>query len=262
MRAWIGGIAVLGPGLPSWVASEKVLAGEHAWEMQEAVAPAPAILAPTERRRTGTAVRFALAAATEATAEEPDRAALETVFASGNGDGATVASILDAMHDPDGTISPTQFHNSVHNAAGGYWHIAVGSTAPSVSLGGHDAAFAAGLLSAVAGVAARGSAVLLCAYDAPLPPPLAATRPTGCSFAAAMVLRPASGARARATLDLRYVAAGLGEPPPADALEALAAGNPAAQALPLLRAIAARREALLRLALSDDSHLEVRVAPC
>ena len=48
---------------------------------------------------------------------------------------------------PNGTISPTQFHNSVHNAAAGYWHIAAGSAAPSLSVGGHDGAFAAGLLA-------------------------------------------------------------------------------------------------------------------
>jgi len=262
MRCWIGGVGVLGPGLPGWADSEAVLAGKRAWDRQEAVAPAPAILPSTERRRTGAAVRFALAAATEATAKEPDRAALETVFASGNGDGATVAAILDAMHEEEGVISPTQFHNSVHNAAAGYWHIAVGSTAPSVSLGGHDGAFAAGLLSAVTGVAARGNPVLLCAYDTPLPPPLAAVRPVDFAFAAAMVLRPAPGPGTRAALDIRYVAERLDEGPRGEGLDALAFGNPAARSLPLLRVLAAKAEALVRLALAPDSHLELRVSPC
>ncbi|HEV7265598.1 MAG TPA: beta-ketoacyl synthase chain length factor [Falsiroseomonas sp.] len=263
MRAWVGGVAVLGPGLPDWAASEAVLAGEQPWQMTEAAAPAPAILPSTERRRTSATVRFALAVATEATAEEPDRAALETIFASANGDGATVTGILNAMHEPEGAISPTQFHNSVHNAAAGYWHIAVGSTAPSVSMGGHDGAFAAGLLSAMAGVAARGRPVLLCAYDMPMPPPLASVQPTAFPFAVAMVLHPAPGERTRAMLELRYVAGGCpGEPPCGEGLDALAAGNPAARSLPLLRALAARKAALARLALTADSHLEVRVAPC
>jgi hypothetical protein len=231
--------------------------------MAEAVAPAPAILPSTERRRTGVTVRFALAVATEATAEEPNRAALETVFASANGDGATVTGILNAMHEPEGTISPTQFHNSVHNAAAGYWHIAAGCTAASVSVGGHDGAFAAGLLSAVAGAVSRARKVLLCAYDTPMPPPLAAVQPTAFPFAVAMVLHPAPGEGGRALLDLRYVAGGCpDEATRGDGLDALAGGNPAARSLPLLRALAGRRAALLRLALTADSHLELRVEPC
>ena len=262
MKAFVDGVAVLGPGLPGWAASAAILAGDQPWMMAEAIAPPPAILPATERRRAGATVRFALAAAAEATAAEPDRAALETVFASGNGDGTTVVGILDAMHDPEGAISPTQFHNSVHNAAAGYWHIAVGSNAPSVSLGGHDGTFGAGLLSAVTGVAVRDSAMLLCAYDTPLPPPLAEVRPTAFPFATAMVLRPAPGERTRAMLDLRYVAAPLAEEAGDDALDALARGNPAARGLPLLRALAARREAVVRLKLTEQSHLEARVAPC
>ncbi len=263
MKCWIGGLGVLGPGLPGWAASEAMLAGTQPWQMAEAAAAPPSILPPTERRRTGPTVRFALAAAAEATEREPDRGALETVFATSNGDGATIAGILDAMHTPDGAISPTLFHNSVHNAAAGYWHIAVGSTAPSVSLGGHDGTFAAGLLSAVTGVVARGRAVLLCAYDTPLPPPLAECRPTAFPFATAMVLRPAQVAGTRAALTLRYVAEPLAEPvPPTEGLDALAAGNPAARALPLLRALAARRETLIGLALDETAHLELQVTPC
>jgi hypothetical protein len=261
MRVWVSGIAVLGPGLPGWEASEPVLAGRAPWQMAEVTAPAPAILGATERRRTSTAVRFALAAATEATAAEPDRAGLETVFASGNGDGSVVVSILDAMHEPEGTISPTQFHNSVHNAAAGYWHIAVGSTMPSVSLGGHDGTFGAGLLAAATGVVARGRAVLLCAYDTPLPPPLAACRPTGFPFSTALVLKPAPGGGARASLALRYVAEPLAEAP-AEGIDGLGAGNAVARALPLLRAIAARREVAVRLPISDAAHLEAQVSPC
>jgi hypothetical protein len=173
-----------------------------------------------------------------------------------------VVGILNALHEPEGAISPTQFHNSVHNAAAGYWHIAVASKAPSVSLGGYDDAFAAGLLSAVTAVVARGSAVLLCAYDTPLPPPLAALRPTGFPFAAAMVLRPAPDERTRAMLELRYIAAPRVAEADADELDVLALGNPAARALPLLRAMAARRDAVARLKLTDQAHLEVRIGPC
>jgi hypothetical protein len=255
-------VAVLGPGLPGWAASEAVLAGRASWAMADVAAPPPAILPATERRRTSQVVRLALAVAAEATADDPARAELETIFASANGDGATVGAILEALHAPEVAVSPTQFHNSVHNAAAGYWHIAVGSTMPSLSLGGHDGAVAAGLLAAATATAVRGARVLLCAYDAPLPPPLDAARPTGLPLAAALVLCPGPSADARARLELRYVAGPAPEAAPADALDALAAGNPAARALPLLRALAARRAATIRLAMRPDAHLEAHLAPC
>ena len=264
VRCWVGGLAVLGPGLPGWKASEAALAGAAPWAPAEVSVPPPAMLAPTERRRASLAVRLALAAAAEAAAGEEDAAALETVFASSNGDGAVVGAILEALTDPAGAISPTQFHNSVHNAAAGYWGIGVGSTSPSVSVGGHDDTVAAGLLQAAAAASARRRRVLFCAYDAPLPPPLAATRRTTVPFAAAMVLLPEPDASARAALGIRFRP---GEAPAAgadtaDPLDALAAENPAARALPLLRALAARRPAALRLPLLGDASLEIELAPC
>ncbi len=264
VRCWVGGLAVLGPGLPGWKASEAALAGAAPWAPAEVSVPPPAMLAPTERRRASLAVRLALAAAAEAAAGEEDAAALETVFASSNGDGAVIGAILEELTDPAGAISPTQFHNSVHNAAAGYWGIGVGSTRPSVSVGGHDDTVAAGLLQAAAAASARRRRVLFCAYDAPLPPPLAAVRHTTVPFASAMVLLPEpDAASARASLDLRFRP---GPPPPAapaaDPLDALAAENPAARALPLLRALAARRPAALRLPLLGDASLEIELAPC
>lgn len=261
MKAYLGAVSVFGPGLPGWTASVGFLAGTQPWAMAEALPPSPAILAPGDRRRAGATVRFALAAASEATADEPDRAALETIFTSGNGDGAVIGSILDAMHDPDGVVSPTMFHNSVHNAAAGYWHIAVGSTMPSVSLGGHDGAFAAGLLAAMAAVVTRGRAVLLCAYDTPMTGPLSGARTTAFPFATACMLRP-SAEGARAALQMRYVAAPAPGAVPADELDALAAGNAAAQSLPLLRALAAGRAARMCLPLLPDAHLDLSVTPC
>lgn len=262
MRCWIGGVSVLGPGLPGWRASETVLAGADPWTPADVVVPPPAMLPATERRRTSLAVRLALAAAAEAASGEADAAALETVFASSNGDGAVVGAILETLTDPAGAISPTQFHNSVHNAAAGYWGIGTGSTSPSVSVGGHDDTVAAGLLQAAAAASARRSRVLFCAYDAPLPPPLAAVRRTTVPFATAMVLLPEPDASARAALDLRF-GPGPAEAPPAgrDALDALAAENPAARSLPLLRALAARRPAALRLPVLGDSYLEIGVSP-
>jgi hypothetical protein len=87
-------------------------------------------------------------------------------------------------------ISPTRFHNSVHNAAAGYWSIATRSKAASNSLCGFDVSFAAGLLEAVTQVVVDQTRVLLVAYDAQYPPPLFVKRPIPEAFGVAFVLAP------------------------------------------------------------------------
>lgn len=256
----VAGIGLLGPGLSGWAAAQPVLAGAAPFIPGSLTPPVPALLPATERRRTGASVRLALAVAAEAVQASglpPEE--LDTVFASSNGEGQVIVAILDALHAPDGAISPTQFHNSVHNAAAGYWGIAAGSARGSVSLGGHDFAFATGLMQAAAQVVARGAPVLLVAHDVPLPPPLTALRPGDESFAAAFVLVPGMGSHG--ALRIAYAAEGPpAEPPLPPGLEAIRAGNPAARALPLLMALAARRATTLRLALPEAAGLEVTVA--
>ena len=256
----VAGVGVLGPGLAGWAQAAPVLAGAVPHADAPLVPRAPVLLPPTERRRTGPSVRLAIAVAAEAVQDSglsPED--LDTVFASSNGEGQVIASILEALHTPDGAISPTQFHNSVHNAAAGYWGIAVGSQRPSVSLGGHDAVFATGLMQAAARVAARGRPVLFVAQDVPLPAPLDALRLTAAGFAAALVLVPGQGARG--TLALTPEAAVAGAEALPEGLDALRAGNPVALGLPLLAALAAGARRELRLPLTDGGALRVAVAP-
>ena len=171
--AHVAGVAVLGPGLPDWPTARAVLTGADTWQDSGVVLPPPALLSALERRRTGPVVRLAMAVASAAAASSGlAEAALRPVFATGNGDGITVGAILDAMVRPDGFVSPTQFHNSVHNAAAGYWSIGTGSSQPATCLGGHDWSFGGALLKAVAECAIEREPVLLCVYDMPLPAPL------------------------------------------------------------------------------------------
>lgn len=257
--AGIAGIGLLGPGLAGWAQAAPVLAGRAAYAPAPLTPPAPMLLPPTERRRTGPSVRLALAVAAEAVQDSglpPEE--LDTVFASSNGEGQVITSILEALHTPDGAISPTQFHNSVHNAAAGYWGIAVGSARPSVSLGGHDGVFATGLLHAAAQVAAGRRPVLFVAHDVPLPAPLDALRPTGALFALAFVLTPGTGSLGRVTITQRSGPADAAGLPPG--LAALQEANPVARALPLLALIAASADGRVTLPMLEDASLDVAVA--
>jgi hypothetical protein len=262
MRVFVSGVSVWGPGLAGWEMARAVLRGERPWTEEETMPPAPSILAANERRRTSPVVRLALAVAQEATAmsgHEP--ASLHSVFGSSNGDGVVVNDILQALAEPGRDVSPTQFHNSVHNAAAGYWTIGAGTRQPASCLGCHDATMGLSLLKAAAEVHVEQVPVLLCVYDRPLPEPMAEKRSTTSSFGSALVLTPDREPGSIASLAVRY------RPDPADpaleaprreALQALCSGNAAARALRLLESLATHRIELSCLAQS----IEIIVTPC
>src|SRR5262245_39784228 len=243
----VSGVGVLGPGLAGWEAARGVLAGEQPYRPDAVAEPRPAALPPNEQRRGARTVRWAIAAAQEAlqqSGDAPSEAA--TVFSSSSGDGETLAQICEALAQAERAVSPTRFHNSVHNAAAGYWSIAAASRRPSTTLCGHDASFTVALLEAAVQVAAGEPAVLLVAYDLPYPPPLFAARPIAEPLAVALLICAARPPRRVANLRVAVAT---------DPAESAAPGprelasNPAARALPLLAAVARGQEATLHLPL-------------
>ena len=260
LTAAVRGVSVWGPGLSGWGEARATLAGERPYAPAPVALPAPDILSATERRRAGRVTRLALAAAAEAAAASGLSASgLRTVFGSGNGDPVTVTAILQTLSQADGAVSPTQFHNSVHNAAAGYWSIGHGSAQPAISLGCFDSTWAASLLAAMAEVRAAQAPVLLVAYDVEMPAPLSTVRDTPAAFGAALVLAPALAPEADAAqLSVRHEPEP-GETLPADpALHALFRANPAARALPVLEHLAARRSGEV-LSGYLDGHLHISV---
>jgi hypothetical protein len=264
LAAHIEGIGLLGPGLDGWTGSVALLEGRSQYIPQPIVVPIPDGLPPAERRRIGLVVKLALGVGLQATSRarvEPD--ALPAVFASSGGDGQNCHEICQALSLDERTISPTRFHNSVHNAAAGYWSIATRSKAASNSLCAFDVSFAAGLLEAVTQVAVDQTRVLLVAYDAPYPPPLFMKRPISEAFGMAFVLAPppraSGGSLARLTVHLA-------DSPPDHMsntdLEALRAAVPAARSLPLLHQLAVGKAGVVNIEYLDGRSLAVEVDPC
>ena len=236
----VEGVGIAGPGLEGWTATRAVLTGTAAYRPVPFVPPPVALLPPAERRRAGTAVRLAIAAGSEALGHAGrDPATMAMVFSSSGGDGDTVHEILCVLATEAREVSPTRFHNSVHNAPAGYWAVATGSREPSTSLCAFDASFSAGLLDAAAQATVDDRPVTLVAYDLPHPEPLHGVRPIQGQFALALVFTPGSTPRTLARLTIGVDRAGMAATPMADAkLERLRIGNPAARGLPLLAAIA------------------------
>jgi hypothetical protein len=264
MLAYIEGVGLAGPGLRGWQASRAILAGSQAYSFAPTAVAASEMLPAAERRRAGMPVKLALAAGQEAhTHAARDVAATATVFASSSGDCDNVHHMLEALATPERHISPTRFHNSVHNAAAGYWSIATQCRAPSTSLCCHDASFAAGLLEAVSQVAVAGAPVALIAYDHPYPEPLNTVRPIHGDFGMALALAPQATERAVAALDVTFMPQEMEASRTADpGLEALRIGVPAARSLPLLAALARGFRDTVILEYVAGTHLRVAVTPC
>ncbi len=87
LTAYLDGIGLIGPGLDNWLAARPILAGTAPYESRPLTVAAPQSLPPAERRRTGLAIKVALAVAQEACATgQLDARQLAAVFSSSGAD--------------------------------------------------------------------------------------------------------------------------------------------------------------------------------
>lgn len=232
----IEGVGLWSPQLADFAAFRRLIGGAAA--DAPSVRPAATTLPPNERRRAPLSVLLAIEVAGQAVAMSGlDAATLPCVFASGHGDQSITDYMCATLADTPTEMSPTRFHNSVHNAPVGYWTMATGCHAPSTALAAHRASFGAGLLEAATMAIAEARPVLLVCSDSAGPLPLLEV--TGCSdsFGCALVIAPAATAASLALLSLQVDSAqpvtSLDEP-----LASWRAANPSAEALPLLKLLA------------------------
>ena len=254
--AGIAGIGFWAGGLPSWEDARRFLA-DGTLPDDPPKRPSPRLLPANERRRAPDSVAVALEvalAACEAAGREPSQ--LPSVFASTHGDLGITDYICSTLASDALSMSPTRFHNSVHNAAAGYWTIGAGCHAPATAISSHDASFAQGLLEALVQLASGDEAVLLAAYDSASAGPLAAVSRSEGLLGGALVLvaDPGPGmTRLRATL-VEGAA-----PAPEGPLAGRLRGNAMSPMLPLFQALA-RGEDLVSLHAGPSQSLRVEIA--
>lgn len=201
LSATISGIGFWADGLPSWDAA-RAYAQDGTLAATAPAKPAPDLLAPNERRRAPETVAVALQVAQAACADAGrDPATLPSVFASTHGDLAITDYMCETLAATPAGISPTRFHNSVHNAAAGYWTIGTGCLQPATALSAYRATFAQALVEALVQLATGQDAVLLVAYDTAARGPLGGQASSEGLLGAALVLsRDGTGTRLAATL--------------------------------------------------------------
>ncbi len=256
LTATIEGIGFWSRGLPSWDAA-RAFAVDGALVDPPPTRPSPQLLAPNERRRAPETVAVALEvalAACRAAGREP--ATLPSVFASMHGELAITDYMCATLADQPQTISPTRFHNSVHNAAAGYWTIGTGAMQPATAISAFDATFAQGLLEALVQLATGSEAVLLVGYEAASAGPLARVSRSEGLLGGALVLSRAP--RAGATR-LRIELIDGDVEPGAGPLAIHGSANAMAPMLPLFDALAASRSSQVALKAGPGRILQVEI---
>ena len=266
LTVFVDGIGLLAPGIAGWPLGRQFLAGDLPYQNARTVLPLPMALPAAERRRAGAVVKVSLAVGQEAVEASgwPART-LPSVFTSSSGDAINCHEICRALASNDRLISPTRFHNSVHNASSGYWSISTGAMATSSVLCAHDASFSAGLLEAAAQAVLDNTAVLLVAYDTDYPEPLRSARPLPDTFGVALVLAPRRSQRSLTQWTLApasCLTSAASDVMTDSTLENLRAAIPAARCLPLLQSVATHSDATVVLDYLVGLQLAVQVARC
>ncbi|MEN9559911.1 MAG: hypothetical protein RLZZ502_1122 [Pseudomonadota bacterium] len=166
--------------------------------------PAAAVLAASERRRAPETVALALevahAACLDAGREAKD---LPAFFASSYGDLAVCDAMCSTLAQDPTLVSPIKFHNSVHNAAVGYWTMATGCMHASNALAAYEQTFAQALLETVVYAHAERTACLLVVYDIMPVGALASVVRQDSNTALALVVSPTKTAQTQWSLSYR-----------------------------------------------------------
>ena len=225
---------------------------------------APGLLPPAVRRRAPVSVKMAI----EVMQQACDMASLDprelaTVYCSAMGDMQITDYICQTLAENPELLSPTQFHNSVHNAATGYWTIATAAHSPATAISAFTYSASMAFFEAAIQAAEEDLPVLLVTEEVKAPPALRFACPTNAPFAAAIILAPVSKnipAIARLGFETR---AGAVEWTSHSGLPDQLAGIPSACLLSVLAALAEsqafQEPRRVRLPLSPGTHFDISI---
>lgn len=256
-------------GMGSWCSRfgcwPEFVAGLRSNEWQDDAPLKPGIIPARERRRAPQLVKMAVEVMQQACTMagcEPDDVAV--VFSSAMGDMEITDYMCKALAESPRLISPTRFHNSVHNAAPGYWSIATASHSPASAVSAHEFTASMALLEAAIQSAEEDLPVLVVTQELAAPVALAETCPSEQPFSAAFLLAPrGSGGAALCTLQLTVVQRACEWPALPGSLQASLASNFGARLLPLMAAIAELQgdasQRTLGFPVSANTSIETRV---
>jgi hypothetical protein len=239
MKIGITGIGLWGQGITSWSEFTAGLNGAFDLSAEPPATPSPANIPARERRRAPLTVKLAAEVINQAaTMANTNQAELCSVFSSAVGDSNMTDYICRTLSGPDKTMSPTKFHNSVHNTTSGYWSISAENRLPSTFISAYDHSFPMALLEAASVSLTEHRPTVIVIYDVAFGAPISNVYPITETFAAAIIVDSVNSPMR--TLDME-VHTGSASKPTAqnDYLQQRTKNNPSADTLILCEALAA-----------------------
>lgn len=254
---YINTLSIAAPGLLGLEQAMPILTNITPWQTSEFPKLAPQLLPANERRRMTSYIKLAIHVADEANLTGKT---LPAVFASSNGDFYITDHICNTLTMTPKHVSPTQFHNSVHNAPSGYWAIAAKSPAASTSISTGDSTFSSGLLEAVTQVLSLQEDILYVAYDFPAAAPLDKFNDVTEPFATSFVLSLNKAENSFGAIKLELTNDNISKNHCINtSLNVLQKSNPIAESLPLLETLCLKKSNILYLPYLNKSALRVEV---
>lgn len=232
------GVGTWSPYFGNW---SDFCGGVKTGEWQSEVKLQPDLIPAKNRRRAPQLVKMAvevMSQACEMAATEPQDVA--TVFSSVMGDMPITDYLCRALSQTPKLVSPTKFHNSVHNAAPGFWSITTGAFTAGTAVSAFEYTPSMALLEACVLAAEEQQPVLLVTQEVAATPPLMSVCPAEQPFSAALLLAP-TGFSKKPLFALEF---GLENescqwPALSDDMQSLLGSNMSAKLLPMLASLAA-----------------------
>jgi hypothetical protein len=234
----IAGLGVWSPFFADWPA---FCEGSRNGKWQTEVQLRPGLIPPRELRRSPQSVKMAVEVMSQACAmAKLDPADMAVVFSSSMGDIQITDYLCRTLAATPGLVSPTRFHNSVHNATTGYWSIASQAQAPTNAVSAYAYTAPMALFEAAVQVAEEELPVLLVCQEMAAPEALHFACPSNHPFSMALLLtRPGLHANPLASLQIGMRPEAVDWPALRGETGVLFEGNFGARLLPLLNAMAA-----------------------
>lgn len=231
-----------------------------------ATSPKPEIIPANERRRAPLPVKLAVESSWQATqSADMDPKDLACVFVSGIGDTQLTDYMCKVLATESMQLSPTKFHNSVHNAAAGYWTISTGCMKAANSVAGFNESVPLALLEAITQCVQENISVLITFYDAPSSEILKPLLKNEQAFAVSLIIQPYNASN---DIQSENVLLEIDVLPETCEWPSLALGeelskcyqtNPVARILALLDVIARKKTGSIKLPMSNETTLRLAV---
>ena len=258
-------VDILGLGLwsPSFADWPSFCTGLQSGEWMTDVPLKPGLIPPRERRRAPQLVKMAIEVMDQACKManmSPEDVAV--VFSSARGDMQITDYMCQALAETPKLISPTRFHNSVHNAAPGYWSITTGAFTPGTAVSAHEHTAAMAFLEAAIQVVEENTPVVLVTQEVAAPFSLFDICPSKQAYSAAYLMTPPDFSNSAVCTLAFSVTEGADDIAVQDArLSQDLTSNLGARFLPLLTAIAGgEQSAEFRFPISEFASLSLALS--